>query len=567
LPTNDYDVPIDINLEILIFRFNTLVEDYQQAISQLNEINKNINTGPMTQNLNLIKLIPDIKDESTTIIIKKNTTIDKVIFIKDKLNEYLSSAGSDCKVDNLYDLPPSQTKLKHTLVMMTSYYLTNGNINSVYNYGLSTKMFNKDYNITREWSWILENYTPKVLIDNPHGLFNLNYMDQVDYSGVHRSGWQYVYDHISFLHNSKSNLLLDLYIDRTFHWNNDINEILGIIPYSKPWCGFVHHTFNKEFSTYNCEQLLQNKNFIESLKVCRGLFVLSDTLCDLFKSALTKMNIDVPVFSLIHPTQTDVKLFTIDNFINNDNKKIINIGGWLRNIYHFYKLKVPDTITVTCKKTQSLFNLFNCQKKNCKIEKYILKGKNMSNYLPKDDLLPQLKDILSTSDNQQTDTVHGNISCNANVSCNNICENYYHDNVVITNNWYKHFYFDMNYIISTMNVINHIDNNSYDELLSCNVVFVNLVDASAVNTLIECIVRNTPIIINKIPAVVELLGNNYPLYYDDIIDVYKLINEKSITNAYKYLTHLNKQKFTIGYFINHFVTTLNTINAPAAVAV
>ena len=390
-------------------------------------------------------------------------------------------------------------------------------------------------------------------------------MDQVDYSGVHRSGWQYVYDHISFLHNSKSNLLLDLYIDRTFHWNNNINEILDIIPYTKPWCGFIHHTFNKEFSNYNCEQLLQNKNFIESLKVCKGLFVLSETLCNLFTSALQKINITVPVITFVHPTQTHVKLFTIDNFINNENKKIVNIGGWLRNIYNFYKLNIPENISVTCKKSQLLFNLFNCQTKNCKIEKCILKGKNMSNYLPKDNLLPQLKDILSGGGdtNNNTTDIQCKVSCaNMNISCDNVCIN---DDTQITNNWYKHFYLDMNYIISTMNVIDHIDNNSYDELLSCNVVFVNLVDASAVNTLVECIVRNTPIIVNKIPAVVELLGNNYPLYYNDIIDVYKLINEKSITNAYKYLTHLNKQKLTIGYFINHFITTLHTINAPVVV--
>jgi hypothetical protein len=32
---------------------------------------------------------------------------------------------------------------------------------------------------------------------------------------------------------------------------------------------------------------------------------------------------------------------------------------------------------------------------------------------------------------------------------------------------------------------------------------------------LECIVRNNPIIVNKNKAIVELLGEKYPLYYED----------------------------------------------------
>ena len=109
-------------------------------------------------------------------------------------------------------------------------------------------------------------------------------------------------------------------------------------------------------------------------------------------------------------------------------------------------------------------------------------------------------------------------------------------------------------------MIEHIDNNSYDNLLINNIVFINLVDASAVNTLIECIVRNTPIVINKIPAVVELLGKNYPLYYEKIADVYNLINQKNIKNAYNYLSKLQKNKFNITYFVSDLVHTLKTLS-------
>jgi hypothetical protein len=62
----------------------------------------------------------------------------------------------------------------------------------------------------------------------------------------------------------------------------------------------------------------------------------------------------------------------------------------------------------------------------------------------------------------------------------------------------------------------HIPDDEYDALLAENICFVNLYDASANNTVIECLVRATPILVNPLPAVREYLGNAYPLYYDDL---------------------------------------------------
>ena len=45
------------------------------------------------------------------------------------------------------------------------------------------------------------------------------------------------------------------------------------------------------------------------------------------------------------------------------------------------------------------------------------------------------------------------------------------------------------------------------------------------NTVIECIVRCTPIIINPLDSVVEYLGNEYPLYYTNMVSAVKLIHD------------------------------------------
>jgi hypothetical protein len=107
-----------------------------------------------------------------------------------------------------------------------------------------------------------------------------------------------------------------------------------------------------------------------------------------------------------------------------------------------------------------------------------------------------------------------------------------------------------------VNYIEYLDNDSYDILMTENIIFINLVDASAVNTVIECIVRSTPIIVNKHPAVVELLGENYPLYFNNedlYIEINNLLsNDKLIRNAHNYLKRMDKKFFHINTFVNEF---------------
>lgn len=88
----------------------------------------------------------------------------------------------------------------------------------------------------------------------------------------------------------------------------------------------------------------------------------------------------------------------------------------------------------------------------------------------------------------------------------------------------------------------------YDELLEKNIVFVDLIDASANNAILECIVRNTPIIVNKLEAVVEYLGEDYPLYFEKLTDIPSLLEKDKIVEAHQYLCKLDKTELSIDYF-------------------
>ncbi len=65
-------------------------------------------------------------------------------------------------------------------------------------------------------------------------------------------------------------------------------------------------------------------------------------------------------------------------------------------------------------------------------------------------------------------------------------------------------------------LLGRVSDEEYDALLEGSVVFLNLFDAPANTTVVECIVRNTPILVNRLPGVVEYLGYDYPFYYQSI---------------------------------------------------
>ena len=90
--------------------------------------------------------------------------------------------------------------------------------------------------------------------------------------------------------------------------------------------------------------------------------------------------------------------------------------------------------------------------------------------------------------------------------------------------------------------IAHLNSLEYENIISSSIVFVNLIDGVANNTVLECIESNTPILVNRNPSTIEYLGTEYPLYYDSIDNIDKMISKKKLVDASIYLSKLNKYK-------------------------
>jgi polysaccharide pyruvyl transferase WcaK-like protein len=327
---------------------------------------------------------------------------------------------------------------------------------------------------------------------------NMNYINQFEYEGLHRAGWSYVLNNLQDKQH-QNGIICDFYVDRTFHWNNKIFSQLKVIPYTKPWIGFIHHTTDVAYSEYNTLNLFENKNFVDSLKMCKGLIVLSKDLESKLKEILIKKSYITPVFQIYHPTEfvPNNLLFNLSLFKKNQNKKIIQIGAWMRDIEGIFKLKLDD--------------------KTINLVKTVLIGKKMEGYY--------------------------NLNTNLNMELLELEK----INCISRDNKDRQL-FVLPDVLPDVEIIQHLSNDEYDILLSSNIVFIKLVGASAVNTIIECIVRNTPIVVNKLPAIVEILGEHYPLYYTTLEDATTVITLVNIEKAYNYLKKLDKTVLKIETF-------------------
>tara|TARA_R110000868_G_scaffold251412_2_gene508166 strand:- start:936 stop:3587 length:2652 start_codon:yes stop_codon:yes gene_type:complete len=108
---------------------------------------------------------------------------------------------------------------------------------------------------------------------------------------------------------------------------------------------------------------------------------------------------------------------------------------------------------------------------------------------------------------------------------------------------------------NSVKILDFLPNDEYDKILAENLVYLDLYDSSANNGIIECMARATPIFINRLPAVVEYLGEGYPLYIDSQFDLEEKIKDLDlIKRAHLYLKTV-RYKIEIGHFLESMVNS------------
>jgi hypothetical protein len=302
---------------------------------------------------------------------------------------------------------------------------------------------------------------------NPEGKINLN--SQTVFQS-HRSGWSFAIEALAPLHNVKG-VLFDGFLENNFAWHLEEHRRDGKhIPYREPWVGFFHNPQNMPpwfFYEFSLQNIIAGKEFQESLENCVGLFSLSEYQAEYLREATGKK-----VSVLIHPTEIPEGLFNYEEFLNNPEKKIVNIGYWLRKLNSIFSLPIESGNT---------------------FEKIRLIPYSASRPMEIiDELVEKEKRIY-------------NIEIPDKYSKNTITKS-------------------------------SLPNQEYDDLLSKNIIFLDLYDSSANNAVIECIARATPLLVNPLPAVIEYLGKDYPFYYESLDEAAeKAENFDLIKETHEYL--------------------------------
>jgi hypothetical protein len=89
--------------------------------------------------------------------------------------------------------------------------------------------------------------------------------------------------------------------------------------------------------------IFKKKNFLNYLNLCKGLFVMS---LELKEYIIKNFNPSFFVEVIYHPLPyINVNEWNYESYIQNENKKIIQVGNWLRKTYGIFKINVSESFT------------------------------------------------------------------------------------------------------------------------------------------------------------------------------------------------------------------------------
>lgn len=108
--------------------------------------------------------------------------------------------------------------------------------------------------------------------------------------------------------------------------------------------------------------------------------------------------------------------------------------------------------------------------------------------------------------------------------------------------------------ISDITIIKELSNRDYEQIFVNSCMYLDLEDTTANNVILECIKFNTPIIVRKIPALIEYLGINYPLYFENEKDLNMLKSNDYLCSRIQettlYLQNMDKSHISCETFNN-----------------
>ncbi len=325
-------------------------------------------------------------------------------------------------------------------------------------------------------------------------------------SSDHRGGWEMVktaMDRMIGQHAEYGIAFHDV-CEIYFLWNEKRT------PLTQPWMGVIHCTPLYQtcpdapafYSIVDVSRMVHDPCFRQSLRSCLGLISLSQPLTAYLRQELDRMSDHgfvgrhVPIATLRHPTDTNVPLFEWAAFQANPRKTLIQVGQQLRKMLSIYEVKVPSRFH------RAWLTSMRSKERS---REFLQREERHWRRLAQCAGIPvRPGGILQEEDWRHLDSV-------------------------VTMTYFASF-------------------EDFDRAMAENIVFIDLYDSAANNTVVECIARNTPLVVNRTAGVVEYLGEAYPLYFDRLEEVPALLTDERLRAAHEYLRGLNKDYLSVDRF-------------------
>ena len=399
----------------------------------------------------------------------------------------------------------------------------------------------------KQWKLDDSSYCPSLDVPIRTMVDMSSLIDQFDCAGLHRSGLAYVLaglrqlDCVTVQQRTEGSLWVDSYMDRTFHWGQAVLRAARVIPYQRAWVGFLHHPWSAATTwEYSCEHMFSSDTFQASLPSCKAIIALSQTLADHVRTGLDVLGYPgVPVHVLRHPLAPCPvdKYFTMSKFLASPNRWVVQIGSWLRNTYSIYALPISGN------------------ERCLRVNKAILIGREMQGHLKPDGLFEALDEACSEAWQSDSGMCRVEGMCRSDGMCRAMCrsEGFCRDTGSGGNQYTQGMMQALRDMDASVTMLPWMNNDAYDDLMSQSVVFLYLADASAVNVMSECIQRGTPVIVNRLPALEELLSSSYPGFYTNLAEAGAMATDISRIQAmHEHLVSLPKDHLDLNKFISDF---------------
>jgi hypothetical protein len=157
---------------------------------------------------------------------------------------------------------------------------------------------------------------------------------------THQHGWNAVLKLMrTHLHTQAgAPAFLDDFVDISFGSNSGDPGL----PYRHPWVGIIHHPVkipvaDPLLALKGAGAMMHTSLFRESVKHCKALITFSPSNAREIRTVVAEIGAIVPVYSVAHPTDQNVPLFSFEVF--KKTRQVNAVGFWLRRLQTFASLR------------------------------------------------------------------------------------------------------------------------------------------------------------------------------------------------------------------------------------